>query len=642
MATENSQKTGTQQGGNSDKEKTKFSSNTIFSPNGSLTNQIMVSKVRANREYLLSKTIASELNTYANFGVFATFNDAFDPEYDVSKEGAPLKDGKLGAPGVRSIFNKAGTVMIGKMGQGDPKNSDIITSRASEWRISNNVPLMDNRENRMAIRQHSGCSVKELVQASAEGRLGRNTYDYSDFMYCKHLGKVSNNYLITLRRFPLPVDDYISSMGSSSDKNERLDTTNVQSIGCMVTWLGTPGNEMSNILKYTVSMPFKEMTASLQDVANDADSQNGWLNGIAGVFDPHYRQQYMAGMAGGNNKVMNHFFGLSDQPYRVSDFTQRDANKAYGPVDRVKTTHIRAEDGLKFEQSFTLTFDYELRAYNGINPRQAMLDLISNILNVVYTTGTFWGGGYRGTGAHQNNIFANLNIFKANGGFTEFADAFAKDAQTIGDSVKRTIDSNGGLLQTIKQAMNQLGGMLVGGVLNKLGRPAKQMVNSILSPAPVGFWHVTVGNPHHPIMSIGNMIIDSAQIEHYGPLGLDDFPTGLKVTVTLKRAKSRDSRDIEKLYMHGNDRIYTSMGPKIFDMYTHAKEYKSGKEMKTILGDANGEIATSTDTIKIENIGKMKHVLQKYFGHADTYSIYVAACEQEDGAHKKPASSEKK
>ena len=31
----------------------------------------------------------------------------------------------------------------------------------------------------------------------------------------------------------------------------------------------------------------------------------------------------------------------------------------------------------------------------------------------------------------------------------------------------------------------------------------------------------------------------------------------------------------------------------------------------------------------------MSHILQKYFGHVDTYSIYVSACEQEMGAHKK-------
>ena len=42
-------------------------------------------------------------------------------------------------------------------------------------------------------------------------------------------------------------------------------------------------------------------------------------------------------------------------------------------------------------------------------------------------------------------------------------------------------------------------------------------------------------------------ILKSTKIEHYGPLGLDDFPTGLKVVCELKRAKSRDKRDIEKL-----------------------------------------------------------------------------------------------
>ena len=72
---------------------------------------------------------------------------------------------------------------------------------------------MDSPDNRKAIRDHSKCSVKDLVEASREGLLGKSTYDYSDFMYCKHLGKVPNNYLITLRRFPLPVDDYISTLG---------------------------------------------------------------------------------------------------------------------------------------------------------------------------------------------------------------------------------------------------------------------------------------------------------------------------------------------------------------------------------------------------------------------------------------------
>ena len=53
-------------------------------------------------------------------------------------------------------------------------------------------------------------------------------------------------------------------------------------------------------------------------------------------------------------------------------------------------------------------------------------------------------------------------------------------------------------------------------------------------------------------MSIGNLIIEEGtDIQHYGPLGIDDFPTGLKVTVHLKHAKSRDMIDIGKMYTMG-------------------------------------------------------------------------------------------
>ena len=127
-------------------------------------------------------------------------------------------------------------------------------------------------------------------------------------------------------------------------------------------------------------------------------------------------------------------------------------------------------------------------------------------------------------------------------------------------------------------------------------------------------------------------IVKNATIEHYGPLGLDDFPTGLKVTVELTRGKPRDLRDIEKLYMHGNDRIFTSMGPKVFDMYKHAKSYKENTKSGT--AGADFEIDT-TDENNIAAPDALKSVLKKYFGQEDTYSIYVAAAEQEYGAHKK-------
>lgn len=619
-----------------DKTNKLFSSNVTINNSNSPGNS-MVSKVRVNREYLISQEIADELNTYKSFDPFPTFNDLFAPEYDEKgNEITPDTKGS-GTPGVRSIFNKSGAVIIGSA---DSTTEDIISGRASSFRISNNVPLMDNKETRKAIKENSGCTVKELVDASQKGLLGRETYSYSDFMYCKHLGRISNNYMITLRRFPYPVDDFISSLGVGEMRSKKEYTTfNSDSIGCLVTWMGTPGNDMSNILKYTVTMPFQEKSAKLDDDRTSADSRGGIASGIAAAFDPTYRQQYIDGQAGvAFNNVIGQFMPikLEDPPYPASQWNEfRDNAKVYGPIDVIKKVYTRSEEGLDFQQSITLVFDYELRSYNGINGRQAMLDLLSNVLNVTYSTGTFWGGGFRGGGAHQNNIFTNLNIYKKNTrGMAGFIDAFAEDYSTLSSKVNAHIEQNGGLLNTLKQLANNLGGMLLAGTLNKLGRPDKQLANSLLSPAPVGFWHVTIGNPHHPIMSMGNMILKGATIQHYGPLGIDDFPTGLKVTCELTRGKSRDIRDIEKLYMHGNDRIYTSMGPKIFDMYEHSKEYRSlSGKVDGVSSYHGGNADTTTSDSKRSGINSsMNDVLKKYFGHSDRDSIIIASMEQENGA----------
>lgn len=613
----------------------------IFSNNSNALSSIhknVVQKVKYNREQLLSKETAQELNTYLNFGVFPSFAETDIPYYENGKK-VPAPNAKVGTgtPGVRSLFNRAGAVLLGSYNGSynvDVSKGDIYNT--NEWRIANNVPLMDSPESRIRIRKSSGCSIKELVEASQQGLMGQETYAYSDFMYCKHLGKVPNNHLITLRRFPLPVDDYIGALGEDDESRLGRVSHNSACIGCMVTWIGVSGNEMSNILKYSYKMPFKSKDAEWQDKQQDADQNQTMLNGMFSMFDKTYQQQYMDGYSGeAANGALKHFgIDLGNPPYK-NQAGWRDANKAYGPVDAVKKTYMRDDqEGLTFDQKLSLTFEYELRSYNGINGKQAMLDLISNILNVTYTTGSFWGGGIRGFAAHQSNIFSNLNIFKCKGGFTDFIDAFSKDLSSFDSSVISNLS-----MDNVLTALNNIGGMLMAGMLNKLGRPQKAMYNSLLSPAPIGFWHVTIGNPKRPIMSIGNLVITNVNIEHFGPLGIDDFPTGLKVTVELDRGKPRDLRDIEKLYMQGNDRIYSSMSDKVFDMYKNAELYKASRQnpssYKPITNTATVNLDAKTPTVTVNNLDTVKKSLLKYFGATDAYSIYVAAAEQEYGAFKK-------
>lgn len=585
--------------------------------------------IRANREYQFNKQQNYELNTYATWGETADAND-FLENYTENGKGKPNVIGSDKSKiGVKSLFNKYAVVF---------KSDDI--------RIGNNVPLIDTPENRRNIKKNSDCSIKNLVNSSKLGVLGSATYDYSDFAYCKYLGKMPNNYMITLRRFPIAVNDYIKPIGNNSfpktsfgDPSAKGSYVPPTSLGCLVTWIGTPGNELESILTYSYNMSYKSLEGTMQD--DQMSDQPNPLNTLFSTFDPKYQAAVQKGMAGNALTSSNLFGGkikegFGKAPYQ-DHLNHRDANKVYGPVDRVQDTHIRSDEGLKFNHSFTLTFEYELRAYNNINTRQAMLDLLANVLAVTYQAGDFFPGGYRALGAPQSDVFSNLRIMQTQGGISDFTNAFHKDIQTIMSKTSDYIESNGGIVKTVKNLASSFGGMLIGGLLNKWGRPQKNALNSLLSPAPVGLWHVTVGNPFHPIMTIGNMILEKTTITHTGPLGLDDFPTGLKVVCELKRAKGRDKRDIEKLYMHGINRIYSHVGNNIEKLYKSAPEYKGGDKTVNVY-QVNPESFSGVkqkDIMETSTIKKNNNVYVRHFGTNYMDALKLASGEISYGSQKK-------
>ena len=87
------------------------------------------------------------------------------------------------------------------------------------------------------------------------------------------------------------------------------------------------------------------------------------------------------------------------------------------------------------------------------------------------------------------------------------------------------VGESGSAKEALKKIGSNLFEIMANGLINKIGRPQLLAFNSLISPAPTGQWHLTVGNPKNPILTIGNLILVDSKIEHYGPLGLDDFPT---------------------------------------------------------------------------------------------------------------------
>jgi len=484
--------------------------------------------------------------------------------------------------------------------------------------ISGNTPTLNLKsiDTKLGVGDVSDCSIKTLVKLSNEGELGRGIYKYADFMYCKNLGKYSNNRLITLRKFPTPIGDDIWHISSNPNSSDADGVQITGDIGRMVTWLNED-NHIEDILQYTVEDSFREGKTGFMDVNSQEESpERGILGKFINFMNPAYNKTAGAGKTtGGNADISQYSDGLREFKSRFPGGTgllsgqysagtesgrvfweRYDDNRVYEP--QATTRDIQIYEGkLKFQQSFNLIFDYELRAYENINPRSAFLDLLNNIHQVVYKKGSFWGGEVWWIGAPENKqlwnttqAFIDKNLEKMENTFTmllsgqlNLGDFLGNAMSKLGGLIKSGADSVTDMLTHPQEAGETLlkflkdknfDDLFKGMIKNKLGRPALYAVTSILDGSPTGFWHVTIGNPRNPIMSMGNMIVKDTKIQHYGPLGLDDFPTGIKVTMTLEHAKARDITEIGKMYTQGVSGIGLPMARNLIENFVDINTVK--------------------------------------------------------------------
>lgn len=597
------------------------------------SNQPLISKSDkrdANGELVRQSFDSREKN---DDGTFKEGGNGGVYELGTGEEGIPdeIKNAILST---KSLFNNVNAVPV-----------------QSEYRDDINMPLLDSPDSRISRKSKMACTIADLVNASVRGELGRQVYNFSDFAYCKHLGKIPNNYLITLRRFGSPCGDKIdkrryTSINTAEDEAQKHNPD----IGRMLTWLGTPGNEMTNILKYNYKMQWEDVEAQLD--SQQVETPTGPIAQIFNMSNPQFRKQVQKGqqsldhVAGG--AYMSSMFPGStsgDAPYKGTWNAMADRNKIYGPVDVIDKTK-RRKQGLVFEQQITLTFDYELRSYYGVNGKAAFTDLLANILATTYVHGDFWGGERRFFGGMQDNIFANLPIFQA------AADGKLNDPQSVVKALIGSIQDGAKALskgfegqsttEKLVSAIKEIGAMMLGNALNKLGRPQKIALSSLLSGAPVGCWHLTIGNPKAPILEIGNLICTNTEIEHYGPLGLDDFPTGIRVRVTLEHGSPRDIMGIEQMYNRGDTRLYTPMGDNVMHMYHESSPVYTDAESKQFRLDesvyeafnntsnttdlSNLEAPIGTKLVKInDNHENDLSALVRYFGTSDKKLIVAAS-----------------
>ena len=501
-----------------------------------------------------------------------------------------------------------------------------------------------------------------LKAASKGGPMYPYPYQINDFLWCKYYGKIPNNRLVTLRRYPIPVED---NLAIHQDKLPLIPLAQA-----VTWWGGDTGNSLDKILGMTYGFNWGDLNTKVQDVAGNEVGAGSALDvvgltetsaAIGGLSGKTVRQIISATVfADENNKLAASGADKIYQEYDKASYGPEGPywNRVLGPVNVINSSKTRTE-GLTYTHGISLTFEYNLRSYGRVNPKVAMLDLISNFLSLTYSTAPFFGGSIRyfrqtgylapafntdemekgnyvdgmieAAGAYLNSIEKAANNFKdfaqqINKAFTGGATATADGATNIGE----------GFTGRLKEAVSTIGNSrlandIIGARLAPLIQEPLRM-RALLDGRAVGEWHVMVGNPADPIAVIGNLCLEKTEMSFSEELGEDDFPVGVKFVVTLQPGRPRAKQDIESMFnLGGGNLTYTALADPASN-YSSYGEYATDRANTLNSGKVSAE---SVETSKANNIAEYfkKNVDRSYgvnFGASQALPDYFMQVKTKD------------
>ena len=448
-----------------------------------------------------------------------------------------------------------------------------------------------------AVNYSSVPTTSSLISWGNGDPYGRTPYSFSDFVFCKWWKKIENNRLITLRRFAAPIYDNMKfpgmdgqtngGSGAKSQGNDKVPTSptnpDMGSFGKItfppmataLTYFGEEtGNSLNSMLKFSTGVLWEDVQANVWEVNSNSTPDN--KQGPGALFGTLTSFATMLNVGVGNFDAKSKMNSgvLPPDPYKEGPYE----NRIIGPVNRIDTVKKR-KPGMDFKMDgLNIVFEYIGRPVGGINPKAALLDILSNFLVLGSANAVFFGG--------QHRFMANPAVYPFLGGAKGIEQWYNGNpigwAKTTGEQFTGNAKSVGsGLFADAKSFFSTLfGGGSGGGVIGAIeglftgkgpaGNYTKNFLASktagtipyltglkaMLTGEPVGDWHVTIGNPLNPIAMIGNLICEGVDVEFGEELGPDDFPTEMKFTIKLKHGMPRDRDAIQSIFNRGMGRIY--------------------------------------------------------------------------------------
>ncbi len=357
-----------------------------------------------------------------------------------------------------------------------------------------------------------------------------------DFAYLRDLGVFPINRLVILRRFP---EDTIV-LNNLNDMDQK-----VVPISTIIGWIDISDDDMFSI---KVNEEWTTETKLIHQVITDMIKNETGINIEKTITSPSWSEgfiyQFLVQM------------GLASEDVGLDKLSTNDPNF-------LRESSRRDIDGQSLKSTFNIDIktSYEQKYINGIDPGSAFLDIFNNILQMGTSDMKFILSGDKVSGIAKAIIGGGIQ--EGDNRSEEYIKQWSIQIQSLIETFINTIDN---MLGTVKEKaknkelmeeIKRTAAGLLAGLILKYRWPLRGSLG-IMTGIPTTPWHLTIGNPFNPIISMSNLLVDDVTIGWGNEIGFNDMPTIINVSVGLSLARSLGKNEIIEIFNNAYGRNYTT------------------------------------------------------------------------------------
>jgi hypothetical protein len=241
---------------------------------------------------------------------------------------------------------------------------------------------------------------------------------------------------------------------------------------------------------------------------------------------------------------------------------------------------IGASMSLKSTFSLPLEVIYEQKFIGDVDPGLAFHDIINNVLHMgtsdIKYLGNPSGKLYElmiNAASKGTDSDAWVEVFSAL--LEAFLSGVTSAIEAMGDSLdsilggksdnesKEDVINNGSSSNFISESINNMKDTASGLIKTYLAQTVQKYKWPLLgsTAAMTGLavtpWHLTVGNPLMPILSMNNIKLESCELHVSSEMGFNDIPKEITFKCTVTQARDFGAQEIFKFFNNGYDRTYS-------------------------------------------------------------------------------------